>query len=139
MEVTRLHFLLSLWPLQISHSCFFSFSSLSVIHSEVTSAVLHLLREWGWSIEIFTKKKKKRPGISLHYFLWHVKSLDKFRNLKRLYYIRDLCSAVCAYFGISQWSKIILHWRKKKENPLEVFYLYDFHIEIKEMKENKLK
>lgn len=28
---------------------------------------------------------------------------------------------------------------KKKENPLEVFYLYDFHIEIKEMKENKLK
>lgn len=138
MEVTRLHFLLSLWPLQISHSSFFSFSSLSVSHSEVTSAVLHLLREWGWSIEIFTKKKKVQA------FLYIISS-DMWNHL--------INSGILKGFTISGiYAVLFVHilalvsdlrlyhvGGKKKENPLEVFYLYDFHIEIKEMKENKLK
>lgn len=79
----------------------------------------------------FLLEKKKSQA-----FLYII-SLDKFRNCKRLYSTGDLCYAVCAYFGTYFVHKIVPHWRKEKENPLEFSYLYDFHVEIKKMKDNK--
>lgn len=98
---------------------FLQFLSLSVIHSEVTCSVIHLLRKYSWSIEYLTLPPPKSSSVPLYYIVWHMKSLDNYRNFKRLHFMRVLWCAVCAYFHIRQWFKIVSCWKKEK-NLFEV-------------------